>query len=83
MIQEGYNKVRILLDTGAQPADVRDVPQYKGGSFKVPELFRWTVIVSGPKMIEELRKAGDDELSFDEAVAEVRVLMPLLYPCRN
>ncbi|TCD68632.1 hypothetical protein EIP91_010287 [Steccherinum ochraceum] len=44
--------------------------KYKGGAFKVPELFRWLVVVTGPQLIEELRKAGDDELSFDEAVAE-------------
>ncbi|THH31099.1 hypothetical protein EUX98_g3096 [Antrodiella citrinella] len=44
--------------------------KYKGGAFKVPQLFRWEVIVTGPKLIEELRKAGDDELSFDEAVAD-------------
>ncbi|THH27901.1 hypothetical protein EUX98_g6286 [Antrodiella citrinella] len=45
--------------------------RYKGGPFKVPELFNWHVVVSGPKMIEELRKAGDDELNFDEASAEL------------
>ncbi|KAH8091762.1 cytochrome P450 [Cristinia sonorae] len=45
--------------------------KYKGGAFKVPELFSWHVIASGREMIEELRKAGDDELNFDEATAEL------------
>lgn len=45
--------------------------KYKGGVFKVPELFRWHVIVSGSKLIDELRKAPDEFLSFDEANAEL------------
>ena len=28
-------------------------------------------------MIEEVRKAGDDELNFDEATAEVRQIVPV------
>ena len=33
---------------------------------------RWHVIVSGPKLVDELRKAPDDVLSFLEATREVR-----------
>ncbi|KAK7682140.1 hypothetical protein QCA50_014726 [Cerrena zonata] len=44
--------------------------KYKGQAFKIPELFRWHVIVTGPKLIEELRKAPDEKLSFDAAVIE-------------
>ncbi|CAL1702938.1 unnamed protein product [Somion occarium] len=44
--------------------------KYKGGAFKVPELFRWHVVVTGHKLIEDLRKASPDELSFNEASAE-------------
>ncbi|KAH8092525.1 cytochrome P450 [Cristinia sonorae] len=44
--------------------------KYKGRAFKVPELFRWMIIVTGPQLIEELRKAPDDQLSFDEAVSD-------------
>ncbi|KAJ3480751.1 hypothetical protein NLI96_g8124 [Meripilus lineatus] len=43
--------------------------RYKGSVFKIPLPFHWHVIVSGPKLIEELRKAEEDELSFGEAVA--------------
>ena len=46
--------------------------QYKGSAFKVATFSRWTIIVSGPKLVEELRKAADDELSFVEAANEVR-----------
>ena len=45
--------------------------QYPGSAFKVPELNRWLVIVSGD-MIEDMRRATDDQLSFLEAVEEVR-----------
>ncbi|KAH7926847.1 cytochrome P450 [Leucogyrophana mollusca] len=41
--------------------------RYKGKPFKVAVLYRWQVIVSGPKLLEELRKSPDDELSFLEA----------------
>ena len=48
-----------------------DYIQYKGGLFRVPLLTRWTVIVTGPKFIEELRKAPDEQLSFEDAIDEV------------
>ncbi|KAH8103129.1 cytochrome P450 [Cristinia sonorae] len=45
----------------------RGYDRYKGGIFKVPEFFRWHVIVSGKMLVEEMRKANDDELSFEQA----------------
>ena len=45
--------------------------QYKGGVFKVPEMLRWHVFVSGKTLIDELRKANDNELSFMEAIGDV------------
>ena len=45
--------------------------QYRDGIFKIPYLNSWHVVVSGPKLIDELRQAKDHELSFQEAVAEV------------
>lgn len=47
--------------------------QYKGTAFKVANLNRWLVIVSGPTLVEELRQAGDDELSSLEATVDVCV----------
>ncbi|KIJ07003.1 hypothetical protein PAXINDRAFT_91095, partial [Paxillus involutus ATCC 200175] len=41
--------------------------KYKGRPFKVADLYRWTVVLSGPQFVEEVRKASDDELSFAEA----------------
>ncbi len=47
--------------------------QYPGSAFKVPELNRWLVIVSGD-MIEDMRRATDDQLSSMDAADEVRGL---------
>ncbi|OCH88082.1 cytochrome P450 [Obba rivulosa] len=41
--------------------------KYKGGSFKFYTPGGWHVMITGPKLLEELRKAPDDQLSFDEA----------------
>jgi hypothetical protein len=45
--------------------------KYRGSAFKVPNLSRWLVVVSGPQMIDDIRQASDDQMSFGEAVAEV------------
>ncbi|EAU87974.2 cytochrome P450 [Coprinopsis cinerea okayama7 len=55
MIQEGYDK-------------------YPGGVFKVPTLSspnRWLIVVSGAKLVDDIRKAGKDELSFSDAGFEL------------
>ncbi|KAJ8082126.1 hypothetical protein PM082_007973 [Marasmius tenuissimus] len=59
--------------------NARDIIQdgYKkhyGHAFKVPLLDHWLVVVCGPKMVEDIRKATDDQLSSAEAFAEVRCL---------
>ncbi|TDL22830.1 cytochrome P450 [Rickenella mellea] len=42
--------------------------KHKNGIFKVSQLDRWLVIISGPKLIDEVRRAPDDKLSLDAAV---------------
>ncbi|RPD64699.1 cytochrome P450 [Lentinus tigrinus ALCF2SS1-7] len=44
--------------------------RFHGSVFKVALLGQWMVIVSGPKMVDELRKRPDEELSFIEGVEE-------------
>lgn len=56
---------------------IENFVKYKGSVFKIPLPFHWHVIVSGPKLIEELRKAEEDELSFGEAVAAVSELITI------
>ncbi|KAI1793056.1 cytochrome P450 [Ganoderma leucocontextum] len=50
--------------------------KYHGSVFKVALLQHWMVVVSGPKMVDELRRRPDDELSFTEGTEEI---MPLKY----
>jgi hypothetical protein len=38
---------------------------------RIPGLFEWTVLVSGKDLIEEVRKAPEEKLSFEEATSEV------------
>ncbi|OBZ79756.1 Ent-kaurene oxidase [Grifola frondosa] len=45
--------------------------KYRGSVFKVPMLDQWLVVVSGPKLIDDLRKSPDDHLSFLEGAAEL------------
>ncbi|KAK7021886.1 hypothetical protein VNI00_017175 [Paramarasmius palmivorus] len=54
-----------VLDHRAQMA------KYHGSAFKVPLLDHWLVVVCGPKMIEDVRKASDEQLSSAEAFAEM------------
>ena len=42
--------------------------QYRGAVFKVPTLFHWTIMVSGPDKIEDIRRASDDVIGFEEAL---------------
>lgn len=37
--------------------------KYKNGPFKIPMLYNWIVVISGTKLLEEVRVAPDDQLS--------------------
>lgn len=68
MIQEGYVKV----GPSFCPLSITsEALQYKEGVFKIPLTDRWLVVVSGPKLVEELRKLPDDKMSFLDAIADV------------
>ncbi|TDL22832.1 cytochrome P450 [Rickenella mellea] len=45
--------------------------KHKNGIFKVSQLDRWLVIITGPKLIEELRRAPDNKISIDAAVSDI------------
>ena len=49
--------------------------QFYGGVFKIALFDKWLVVISGRKLIEDLRKRPDDEVSFTEAIEDVRVLL--------
>ncbi|KAF7792532.1 hypothetical protein EIP86_003573 [Pleurotus ostreatoroseus] len=44
--------------------------KYKGGMFKIPTPERWIVVVTGPKLIDELRRFPDEQVSFMDAAGE-------------
>ena len=39
--------------------------------FKVALMDQWMVVVSGHKLVEDMRRRPDDELSFTEAIESV------------
>ncbi|GBE89843.1 Ent-kaurene oxidase [Sparassis crispa] len=45
--------------------------KYKGSVFKIATFEQWVVVVTGPKLIDELRSLPDDQASFGEAVNEM------------
>ncbi|EJD07466.1 cytochrome P450 [Fomitiporia mediterranea MF3/22] len=48
----------------------RAYEKYSHGTFKIPEMSRFTVVIGKRDIIEEIRKAPDSKASFDEAVFE-------------
>ena len=47
------------------------INQYRGSIFKIPMLTQWMIVVTGPQLIENMRRASDDQLSSRAASAEV------------
>ena len=50
---------------------VAQYEQFRPGIFKIATFNRWIVVVCGTKFVEELRKAPDTDVSYEEAVNEV------------
>jgi cytochrome P450 len=46
------------------------VKKYKGGIFKIADMGDYKVIVTGQDQVSDIRRARDDQLSFDEAVKD-------------
>ncbi|KAJ8475230.1 hypothetical protein ONZ51_g6703 [Trametes cubensis] len=53
---------------------------YYGSVFKIAMFDQWLVIVSGPKLVEDIRKRPDDELSFVEGATEFVPVGYALWP---
>ncbi|KAF8583911.1 cytochrome P450 [Ramaria rubella] len=54
--------------------------KYKTKAFRIPQIGRWHIIVSGDKKVEELRKAPDDILSISTAFSETMQSRYMLGP---
>jgi hypothetical protein len=49
--------------------------QYRGSVFKIPTMTNWTILVSDPDKVEEIRRAPDDLLSARDASTEVLIFL--------
>jgi hypothetical protein len=72
IVQRGYNQVSLRVqEPPFLVLNANSVWQHRHSIFKLPNFSRWTVVVTGSKFIDELRKAPEDVLSFAEATDEV------------
>ena len=53
--------------------------QYGGKPFRLATHMFWEVVVSDTKLIDELRRAPDDQLSFNDGVNDVRISRDLVW----
>ncbi|KAF8330121.1 cytochrome P450 [Amanita rubescens] len=44
--------------------------KYRGAVFKVPMLFDWAIMISGPDKIEDIRRASDDAVHLDPSFSQ-------------
>ncbi|TFK66492.1 cytochrome P450 [Pluteus cervinus] len=63
-----YGFVKSLFYSGEMLKEGYD--KYYGGSFKIAMPTHWMVIVTGPKLSDELRRAPEDHLSSVDAIGE-------------
>ena len=75
ILAEGYQKVRNTPGCPPYSNNTSGIQHY-GSAFKVAFFDQWMVMVTGPKMVEDLRRRPDDELSFGEAADDVRAPSP-------
>jgi hypothetical protein len=78
MLKYGYEKVNMSVFLPLFQADPTADSQSRRGLFKIATFRRWMVVVSGPEVIEDIRKAPDDVLSMEASSIEVRMLPGML-----
>ncbi|KAF8799220.1 cytochrome P450 [Phlegmacium glaucopus] len=59
---------RLLFDS--QSIFQEGYRKYRNGLFRIADFGSWTIIVSGPKHIEDIRKAPEDVLTIETAIDE-------------
>ena len=72
-----------LLSPAHELSDYTYVLQFYGTLFKISMLDGWLVVFTGPKLIDELRRASDDELSAVEGTTQVRPSPPFRFSRRE
>ena len=77
LLTEGYQKVcrgRSISEPGPVLTKCLRLPQpqFHGSAFKVALMDQWLVLVSGSKLVDEVIKHAEEQLSFIEGVEDVR-----------
>lgn len=71
MDSERYGSTYLPYAISGHGHCVHHQPQFYGSAFKFALLDQWVVIVSGPDMIDELRRRPAEELSVLDGLLEV------------
>ncbi|KAJ7023057.1 cytochrome P450 [Mycena alexandri] len=65
-----------FIDTWTSIWKTRDMvtegyQKFYGGVYKFPQIGGWMIMASGTDMVEDIRRASDDELSFSQALEDI------------
>ncbi|KAI5890495.1 cytochrome P450 [Schizophyllum commune H4-8] len=64
-----FSAIRFLWDAKAMTEE--GCARYPGKPFKIANVSRWIVVVSGTALVDELRRGAGDALSFTDAAEEI------------
>lgn len=63
-----YGALKFITSSRAMLQEGYD--KFKSRTFKVPQMRHWLVVVNTPELIDEVRRAPDNKLSFMEATRD-------------
>ncbi|KAG6906645.1 hypothetical protein DXG01_012798 [Tephrocybe rancida] len=66
-----FGALRFLFDGSRMIQDGYE--KYTHGIFRIADFRSWTIIVSGPQLIDEVRKAPEDVLAFEAAIDDTQL----------
>lgn len=72
VVRDGYRQVRLTIQNAIDPERSSYVIQARGKLFTIPAIGKYVVFVSSKEQVEEASSAPMDQLSFNEAIDEVR-----------
>ena len=74
-LRRSYSLLPSLTPTHTSSSTLTDgdrTTQYPDRAFKVPTLEGWLVVVNGPKLVDDMRKASEEYISFTRSISGVR-----------
>lgn len=72
IVRDGYRQVSLIIQNASDPEKTSYIMQARGKLFTIPAIGKYVVFVSTKKQVEEASSAPIDQLSFNEAIDEVR-----------